>query len=675
MALESPIQRDGDMGFIGYASRMNPVSLPAGMLQLSENMRLDRGVATTRKGVKRLASDISVSGTPLALDFDLKPAPNEPIVRSVYSGGIFASAVMLLPEESIGTEAVVLAGPDRAYTYITDSALGVSATGAGAVLGVTEQDTLVTDTGDELWVIVLPTELTYPTVPDETIEPTDKVEMLQAYNRLYLFREADRNQPGWGTNFTTTEGILVSGTTATVHVDAHGYPIGATVRIEGGTAAAFSGHEYRVVTLVDSNRFTITVPSGTPSEAVATIQVRRTKPALYWDGTTTNDFVRVDAGVPAEGPTYKKMRSTGWASYINNRLIVPDGRQNVMISDILDPDLYDPFWASFRVGKGGNDRIMAVHPWVDNSFLVFCRKSIWLAQINQFASTDGTDFSIDTPVSRLDLLTDEVGCSARRTIATAGQYIYFLSDAGVYRLDSRLDLKLRGQTLPLSDPIADQLSDLNADLVEGSVAIYHDNRYYLAVPLAGGDTNNGVFIYNQLNEQWETQDIYGFGVDNFLVGNVEDERRLMISNRAGKLMLINEVDAGDENVNPDVATIAAVPGRIITRRYGMGNMHNKRFVRSLADVVIPNTAKISVQANTYNPDQEIVLVPGQTNTSGLAEDYTLKNPIRQKAHYAELEFATGDVVTGEPGTGVEIRNVSIEAALSSLPQTETRHAA
>jgi hypothetical protein len=160
-----------------------------------------------------------------------------------------------------------------------------------------------------------------------------------------------------------------------------------------------------------------------------------------------------------------------------------------------------------------------------------------------------------------------------------------------------------------------------------------------------------------------------------LVGNVEDERRLMISNRAGKLMLINEVDAGDENVNPDVATIAAVPGRIITRRYGMGNMHNKRFVRSLADVVIPNTAKISVQANTYNPDQEIVLVPGQTNTSGLAEDYTLKNPIRQKAHYAELEFATGDVVTGEPGTGVEIRNVSIEAALSSLPQTETRHAA
>lgn len=668
MPLESPTVRDGDMGFVGYASRINPVTLPAGMLQLSENMRLDRGVATTRKGAKRLASDISVSGTPLSLDFNLKPAPDEPIVRSVYSGGIFASAVMLLPEESIGTEAVVLAGPDTAYTYITDSALGVTAAGAGAVLGVTEQDTLVTDAGDELWVIVLPAELTYPTSPDEIIEPTDTVNMLQAYNRLYLLREADRNQPGWGTNFTTTEGVAVSGTVGTVHVDAHGYNVGHTVRIEGGSVAAFAGHEYRIEAIVDSNRFIITVPNGTPGDAAATIAVRRVKPPLYWDGETTNNFVRAPAGVPAEGPTYRRMRSTAWASYINNRLVVPDGRQNVMISDILDPDLYDQFWASFRVGVGGNDRIMAVHPWVDNSFLVFCRKSIWLAQINQFASTDGTGFSIDTPVSRLDLLTDEVGCSARRTIATAGQYIYFLSDAGVYRLDSRLDLKLRGQTLPLSDPIADQLSDLNTDLVEDSVAIYHDNRYYLAVPLAGADTLDGVFIYNQLNEAWEARDVYGFGVRNFLVSNVNDERRLMISNRAGKLMLLNEVEQGDENVDPTVPTVASVPGRIKTRRYGMGTMSSKRFVRALSDVVLPDNGAITVKANLINPDAKITLVPGQTNDSGLAEDYTLKQPIRQKAHYCELEFLT---TANRP----EIRNVSVEAALASRPQTETRHAA
>jgi hypothetical protein len=201
------------------------------------------------------------------------------------------------------------------------------------------------------------------------------------------------------------------------------------------------------------------------------------------------------------------------------------------------------------------------------------------------------------------------------------------------------------------------------------VGIYQDNRYYLAVPLGGAtDSNDGVFIYNQLNEAWETQDIYGFGVGNFLVSNVAGERRLMISNRAGKLMLLDQTEAGDENADAEVDTIAAVPGRIRTRRYGLGTMTTKRFIRSLADVVLPDTASVSVRAITVNPDADILLVPGQTNTSGLSEDYTLKQPIRAKAHYCELEFQT---TANRP----EIRNVSVEAALASRPQTETRHAA
>lgn len=677
MALSDQVIRNGDQGFMGFASRMNPLTLPAGMLQESENMRLDRGVAQTRKGAKRLADDISVDGTPLTIPFILHPAPNEPIVRSVYTGGIFASYVMLLPEESIGTEAVILAGPDRAYTYITDSALGITAAGAAGVLAVSDTETLVTNAGDELLVIALPAELTYPTSPDETIEPTDKVSLAQAFNRLYLLREADRNQPGWGTSYTNSNGITVIGTTATVNVDAHGYPNGATVRIEGGAAAAFNGHEYRI-TAISDNSFSVTVPSGTANEPGANTSVRRVKPPLYWDGETTTDFVRADAGVPAGDPTYRRMRSTAWASYINNRLIIPDGRQNVMISDVLDPDLYDPFWQSFRVGKGGNDRIVAVHPWVDGTVLVFCRKSIWQATIGQFPSTDGGDFAIDTAVSKLELLTDEIGCSARRSIATAGAFIYFLSDSGVYRLDSRLDLKLRGDTKPLSDPIADKLRALNADLVEDSIGLYHDNRYYLAVPLASAtDSNNGVFIYNQLTEQWETQDIYGFGVNNFLVSNVDGERRLMISNRAGFLMLLDQLEDGDEPPNKTVTGTTTVTGMIKTRRLDFGEMSSKRFLRSVSNAIIPAGGKIDTYVNIIDPDNvhygEVdengngpETIGSVTNSSGRDEDYHLKSPIRFKAHAAELVFVTD-------GMRPQIRSAAIEASPKSLPATLTRN--
>jgi hypothetical protein len=46
-------------------------------------------------------------------------------------------------------------------------------------------------------------------------------------------------------------------------------------------------------------------------------------------------------------------------------------------------------------------------------------------------------------------------------------------------------------------------------------------------------------------------------------------------------------------------------------------------------VVLPDDGSIVVKANLINPDAEITLVPGQTNDSGLAEDYTLKQPIRR----------------------------------------------
>jgi len=653
---------------MGYASRINPVALPPGMLQLSENMRLDRGVAVTRKGAKRLADDISPADPPLTIPFVLTDPG--PVIKSSYTGGIFASAVMRSPDEVNSMEVVVLAGPDRAFTYLTDGSLQFSAAWASGVLAVDSNENLETDTGDELTISLLPSTLSYPTgSTDEIVEPTDNVTMLQAYDRLYLLREADTSQPGWEQKYTNASGITVAGTTATVNVTGHGYAVDNRVRIEGSAvSAAFDGHEYDI-TAIATDSFEIAVPSGVTPDASANLKVRRVKPPLYWSADPTTNFVRTDAGIPDVGISYRTLRSTAWASYINNRLIVPDGKQNVMLSDIFDPDVYDPFWQSFRVGVGGNDKVIAVHPWVENNFLVFCRKSIWLAQVSQFASTDGSSFAIDAPVTRLDLLTDEIGCSARRSIATAGQFIYFLSDSGVYRLDSRLDLKLRGDTRPLSDPIADQLQDLNADLVEDSVGLYFDNRYFLAVPLANAtENNNGVFIYNQLNEQWETRDIYGFGVQNFLVSDINNRRRVLISNRAGKLMLLDEVEAGDESADALANVVTPVAGRIRTRRYGYGSMQTKRFVRSLADVVLPDTASITVKAITVNPDNEITLVPGQTNISGLSEDYTLKQPIRAKAHYAELEFIT---TANRP----EIRNVSIEAAGPSRPPTETRNAA
>lgn len=714
MALDSQVLRDGDRGFIGFASRLNPLTLEPGMLQLAENVRLDRGVAQVRKGAKRLATGISLADAPIVLDFALAAdkdvtsitrstatatvtapahgyttgnkvnirgaaqteyngdftitvvdantftytvsgspatpatgtikANKGPIVSNVYTGGIFAAGVYASKNYDSADEYVVLAGPDRVFLWREDATAG---TGSG-----------------------LP-EITYPTSSvAETIEPTDTVSVVQAFDRLYVLREADQTVAGYGAQ-AVTAATTVSTTTATATCTNHGYETGHRIRFEGGGNAAFDGQEYDI-TKTGANTFTFTVPSGTASDTSTTGRtIRRVKPPIYWTGSGTT-FVRAAGGVPSGLPaTYKSMRSVGWASFISNRLVIPNGRDQVLISDFLDADVYDPFWSSFRAGSGGNDFIVAVHPWVEGAALVFCRKSIWLATLSQFPSTDGSDMAIDTAVAKLELVTDEIGCSARNSIVTAGNYVFFLSDAGVYRLDAKLDLKLRGDTRPLSDPIADLFASVNASRVSKAVGIWHDNRYLLALPTTNdaADGNDLVICWNALNVngQWEFRDTYTIGVDQILVSSYGNQRRVFNARFSGSLYLLNERDNGKDET-ASAGTEFTVTGRVKTRRFDFGDMHSKRFLRTVADVVIPNGASITTKVSTINPDLVEQQVGSLTNSTGSSEDYNAKSPVRYKAHAAEVIY---EMTNGRP----ELRSASIEASPKSLPPTETRNAA
>ena len=642
MPLDSQIAIDGDSGFVGFASRPNPMSLPAGVLQESVNMRLDRGVARVRKGAKRLADSISAGEPPLTIPVNID---DNKVLRETYTGGIFGAGVFASQNYDNANEYIVLCGPDRAFLYRQGAAID---------------------------------EKPYPTTTiAETITEGDTVSVLQAYDRLYVLREAPIDPATtFKQQFTNSSGITVSSTTATVNVNTHGLSAGMRVRIEGSSVAAFDGHEFDIVNAApagNASQLTITVPSGTSNDATAGIKVRRVKCPIYWDGVSAS-FVRASGGIPAEGPTYKRMRSVGWAAYINGRMLIPDGRDQVAVSDIGNPDLYDPYWASFKANEGSSDYLVAIHPWVEGSVLVFMRRSIWLAEINDLNVANGND----TLLSRLTILTDEIGCSARKSIATAGQFVYFLSDAGVYRLDSRLDLKLRGDTKPLSDAISDQIATVDAEAAAEAVGLWHNNRYYIAFQAVGQDNQRTVFVYNALNEAWESRDVLVSSVDDFLVTNYENERRLFTSSRTGKLFLLEEREDGDDAASS--TQVVDILGKIKTRRFSMGTMTQKRFLRSIADVVIPNGGQLLAGATTYNPDQEVGsaytlnddstvnAMISLTNSTGSNEDYHIKAPIRQKAHAAELTFYTN-------GARPEIRGASIEAAMAGLPQTDTKNVA
>ena len=85
---------DGDEGFIGLNSRDNPVNLGKNYVSKAQNIRMDRGVATVRKGAERLTAGALVGQT-------------------IYGTCAFTTTT--------GSELIVLVVADGLYTYNPDT--------------------------------------------------------------------------------------------------------------------------------------------------------------------------------------------------------------------------------------------------------------------------------------------------------------------------------------------------------------------------------------------------------------------------------------------------------------------------------------------------------------------------------------------------------------------------
>lgn len=85
---------DGDEGFIGLNSRDNPVNLGKNFVSKSQNIRMDRGIATVRKGAERLTIGALVGET-------------------IYGACAYSTAS--------GTDLIVVCVADGIYTFNPDS--------------------------------------------------------------------------------------------------------------------------------------------------------------------------------------------------------------------------------------------------------------------------------------------------------------------------------------------------------------------------------------------------------------------------------------------------------------------------------------------------------------------------------------------------------------------------
>ncbi len=161
------------------------------------------------------------------------------------------------------------------------------------------------------------------------------------------------------------------------------------------------------------------------------------------------------------------------ASFFQNRLFIPTGADEIAASDFGDYTRYRPVAQELKINQGSSDKIVNIAKFNDYTIVIWKDRSIYALG----------DVYGDLTAARLDLITDQFGLLAAKSVAHCGSDILFLSQHGVMSIRQTEQNKLQSVTLPLSDPIQPIIDRINWNYAENAKGKYWNNRYYLAVPL------------------------------------------------------------------------------------------------------------------------------------------------------------------------------------------------
>ena len=386
------------------------------------------------------------------------------------------------------------------------------------------------------------------------------------------------------------------------------------------------------------------------------------------DATNKNGTVQKRVSV---GLGFTHMPAPPFATYHQRRLVMPfqfsvDASSNsyttrniqdeLIASDILDTDTYDQVYAQYRFNAGTSDFVVGLHSFAEDRLLVFNRNSIHIVSNTTDLKTASTQ-----------VLTDEVGCVARKSIEQVGNQVIFLSDNGVYGTQFLDEYNLRGTETPLSEPINETIGRINKNAQENAVSVYFDNRYYIAVPLDSSNNNNAILIYNFLNKQWESIDAVNesnYHVSNLLVLGDGDKRGVYAVNDIGGVHRLDHRIDGVDRVSTQIGGTEQsiqIPASLTTRQYTFGTLDRKRwkefdFHIQSSDT---NTSDLNIDFETENPDDTGsigTLADFNDGALAIGEDVSIRGRIGNRRGYG-IQFTFNNTV-GRP----IIRAIEVEGA-------------
>ena len=641
--LDDRILKDGDVGFVGFNNRLRPDQLQTGFLADAQNIRLDRnGEAQVRKGTDLVLAPLATAEAVIALPFTLI-ADDASVTVTQTAGALVitnVTATNFVTGTQVNLSGVTGISPDpngnrvairNSASQITIQDQTYSGTAGGtatvkfnilndsavnAIYGSTGfsdpaaagSQYIVIAANNKAFAVNLSTQATTQLDYPAGVSISQPVDMIQAFNKVFIFRDGETALE-WDGNFsneftkvasgTYTQPLQITSTVTTVSGkmtvtagSAHNLSTGDEVIVEDKAGSNLLVGERYVVTVVDSTTFTIFVQHA--------------------DETNTPNVIFQQPVSVGLGFTH--MPAPPFAVYHQRRLVMPfknsvdSGADSftsrgildeIIASDLLDSDTYDQIFGSYRFNAGTADFVVGLHSFTDDTLMVFNRNSIHIVKN-----------TIDLNNSTIQLLTDEVGCLARKSIQQVGNRVLFLSDNGVYGTEFLDEYNLRGTQTPLSEPINETIKRINKVHADKAVSAYFDNRYFIAVPLDDATQNNAVLIFNFLNNQWESIDSVNdpnFHTANLIVAGEGSTRGVYSVNDIGGLHRIDARVDGTDRVITQIGGAQQnllVPASLTTRQFTYGTLERKRFKEFEIHVESSdtNTSDFDISAEVENPD-------------------------------------------------------------------------
>jgi len=218
MADGNTYQRDGDAGFIGLNSRDNPSALPQGYVSESINYRLDRGVASARKGLERKTVG-SIIGKVIYGSTTYIDAVGQEVIVLITERDLWyynpQSEVLSLavPFPSRVTGGTFVSATVGSTTLITVTKAGHGYT-SGNSLSIETSNLnyngvyTITVTGVNTFTYVVPAFLVLTTgtcnMSIEYINTSDGCDVLQAVDNIFITRGYDKRPLIWDMGVTIT---------------------------------------------------------------------------------------------------------------------------------------------------------------------------------------------------------------------------------------------------------------------------------------------------------------------------------------------------------------------------------------------------------------------------------------------------------------------------------------